>query len=557
MGHHRIYAVLLAVLLLVVIGRIVAVFTLYVHADEFVLLQRAVITQRTGALVGGGRPGLATLLLTPFAAACRNAVDTMVQARLLWTAVTAAMAVAFWALLRSALSGTRWRPVALATAVGLWVLSPPFLYASTQVRTDQPAILFGLLGGTALLASRRRAGWAAVAGLLFGVGFLFSQKLLYVGGLVTVLTAGQLALRVEWHARREVLRVAVAGGVFVLTVLGYRQLMGALATAPTLLPVAAGLSSFDFYRESVGWRYYQRMLPVLVPQVFVILGLVVLTLAWFRDRGRHTVELVVAWSVVAVGIVVLLFHAGRFSYFYMVLGLYPAAVGGLIAGPILDRLRSPRSRAFVLALVWLPLSVFGLLQAAVLTIPQQQQQRASLDWVERNFSLAASGFNNWGAFACRNDPFPIQFGAQIRAAFSGERREQRVRELLQEFRDRPVAFLIPPIESGYPEELREFWRTRYVHYYGGIHVPGRQVRGGPEWTGAFEVIVPGEYAWRAAATGSNPLEVEGHSLQPGSSILLSEQRLYSLALPEGGDGLLVLALPEPPERDTVEFFVGY
>jgi hypothetical protein len=549
----RVYAALVAFVLVIAGARIIGVFTLYVQADEFVLLQRAVTTERTGVLVGGGRPGLGTLVLTPFAAACRNAVDAVVQARLLWTGLTAGAALAFWFLLRGTVVETRWRRAAIVTGLGLWMLSPQVLYYSTQVRTDQPAIMFGLWGGVALLASRHRMGWAPLAGILLGLGFLFSQKLLYVAGLVAVLVMGDVFVRGP-RIRRDVGRAILAVAGFLLLLLGYRQALAQIAGAPTLLPVATELSNFEYYRMSLGWDRYRNMLPMLIPQLLALVGLLALTAAWARDRSWHGKELAVAWSVVAVGTAVVLVHAGRFPYFYMVLGLYPAAVGGLILGPLLERVGTPLRRGLVMASIWLPLVLYSVVAAAVLTgDTQQQQQRASLDWVERNFSPAAVGYTNWGAFACREEPWPVRFGAGLAAAFRGDAREHSTQQLMDAFRDRPVAFMIPPIEP-HPPELEEFWRTRYVHYYGGIHVPGRHVRGGAGWTGTFEAVVPGDYVWLAKEGAVGPLSVEGERVEPGRMITLHERRAYSLNLPQGGDGLFVIALEEPPAADPVPFF---
>jgi hypothetical protein len=549
----RLYAALAALVLVIAGARILAVFHVYVQADEFVLLQRAVTTQRTGALVGGGRPGLGTLVLAPFAAACRNAVDTVVQARLLWTVMTAGAAVALVFLIRTVVGPRPWRRAAVVTGVGLWVLSPHVIYYTTQVRTDQPAILFGLLGGVTLLSSRQRIGWAPVAGVLLGVGFLFSQKLLYVGGLVAVLAAGDAFMR-GLLLRRELARGALAVCGFLLLVLGYRQVIAHVAAAPTLLPVADGLSQFEYYRASIGWERYRGMLPLLIPQMLTLACLLAMTILWVRDRSRHGRELMVAWAVVGAGTAVALFHAGRFPYFYMVLGLFPAAIGGLIIGPLLERLRTPLHRGLVLAMIWIPLSTFGIGAAGALVGDKPlRQQRASLDWVDRNFPSDAVGYTNWGVFACRAELWPVRFAARLAAALSTEYRAKLTQDLLEAFRNRPVAFMIPPVEP-HPEPLQEFWNTRYIHYYGGIHVPGRSIDGGPGWTGTFEVIVPGRYVWRSTGIEPRPLEVDGRRIAAGASIGLDQQRYHSLHLPEGGAGMFVISLPEPPAADTVSFF---
>jgi hypothetical protein len=217
--------------------------------------------------VFGGRPGLGTLILIPFADGCRNAIDALVQARVLWTAMVVASAVAFWLLLRSVLPPSPHRAVALATGLGLWVLAPAFVRFSIQIRTDQPAILFGLLGGLALIASRRRIHWAPIAGLLLGIGFLFTQKLLYIAGLVGVLAIGQLLILDDWRTRREVWRAGLAGAAFLLVVLGFRAVMTRAGSPPAMLPIAGPLNEFAFYRERFGWWQYIAMLPTLIPQM--------------------------------------------------------------------------------------------------------------------------------------------------------------------------------------------------------------------------------------------------------------------------------------------------
>jgi len=231
--------------------RIRAIFSLNVNWDEFALLQRAILTEESGRIVGGGRPGLATLVLLPFAAECANAVDAIVRARMLWTVMVLASVGAFWLILREIVPESKYRGLAIGLGLSVWAIAPVFLRTSTQVRTDQPAVLFGLLGGLALLASRRHPAWALAAGGLLGIGFLFSQKLVYVAALVGLLAAGQLLLRGDWSARREAARALLAGGAFFLVVLGYRELTMRLAGGAPILPLEGQLRSFEFYREFI------------------------------------------------------------------------------------------------------------------------------------------------------------------------------------------------------------------------------------------------------------------------------------------------------------------
>jgi hypothetical protein len=544
----------------VCVGRVAAVFTENVNWDEFALLHRAELSAATGELIGGGRPGLATLLLLPLASDCRDALSALVQARLFWTALVLASVVAFLLLLRQVLPASPHKLLALVTGVGLWCLSPPFLRFSTQVRTDQPAVLFGLLGGLTLVASRQNTVWAIASGLLFGIGFLFTQKLLYVAALVGVLAAGELFIRADWKFRRETVRVLLTGAAFLLVVIGYRELMTTRGGEPSMLPLARSLNTFQHYREAVGWGVYGDMLPMLVPQIMTVMVLPMAAAGWMRQRGATGRELAVACGVMLLGSAIILFHAARFPYFYIVLGLFPATIGALVIGPVLDLLPTVRSRHVFVVLIWAPLALLALLQTAQLLGDDQSHQRASLAFVERNFSAEAHGFNPRAAFACRQEarPFPTWFHEQVRARFEKEpEATENTRWILEEFRARPVAFMIPPGEGEpYPAELWNFWKSRYVHYSGAVHVPGRQVRGRPGFSDAFEVIVPGEYVWRSSA-GSGPLAVAGSMLDPGAAIEIDEPGTYPIGLPEGGEGLLVLSLADPPAPDPRPFYTGW
>jgi hypothetical protein len=538
--------------------RVAAVFTANLNGDEFALLQRAEISARSGAVVGGGRPGLATLLLMPLAAGCRNALNALIQARLVWTGMVVASGVAFWFLLRAVLRPSKYRWTAQALGLALWVLAPAFLHSSTQVRTDQPAILAGLLGGRLLLASRHRPVWATLAGALFGLGFLFTQKLVYVAGLMGVLAGGQLLIDDDWKPRREILRATLTAAAFLVVVLGYRAVLQQVSAPPTVLPVSGALRTFTHYRETIGWVGYLLMLPTLVPQLTVVLFLPLAAVDWLRSRGRHGRPLAVGAAVLALGLGVLLFHAARFPYFYMVLGLFPATIGALVAVPVLERLPQRRNRITFLAVLWAPLVFFSFDQAAALLRDTQSIQRDSLAFVERNFPPEARGFNSLAAFACRRetDPFPVWVHEHVRARFGNEPdATENTRLLMQEHRDRPVAFMIPPLPwEPYPDELREFWETRYVHYHGAVHVAGRPITGGPGTTLTFDVFVPGAYVWLPSSGVAAPLTVAGHELDPGDVVVIDEPGVVPVHLPEGGNGMLVLALPDPPAPDPRPFF---
>jgi hypothetical protein len=149
---------------------------------------------------------------------------------------------------------------------------------------------------------------------------------------------------------------------------------------------------------------------------------------------------------------------------------------------------------------------------------------------------------------------PVMFPYHVETTFEGEDARERASAFIQQFRNRPVHYLIISPALPYPREVWEFWHSRYVHYFGAVHVPGREIAGGAGWRDLVEIIADGEYVWRTG--GEAPLHVGDHVLEAGGRVLLRRGR-YVLELPAGGEGLLVLRLPDPPAPDTTPFFVGF
>lgn len=536
------------VLLLLLAGRIYAQFTESINWDEFALFQRAYVTWSTGNLVGGGRPGLGTLLLVPFAAACNNAITSIVQARFIWTLMTVAAVASLWALLTAAVPSSRYRRLAVITGVGLWCLAPPFLRYSIQVRTDQPAILLGLLGGVALLASRRQPALALVSGVAWAIGFLFSQKLIYVALLCGTLAIGRLFMDRDFQPRRDLLRAVLLSTAFFVVLTGYDALMSRVGSGVALLPVTGGLSVFEYYRRDYGWVLYRQLLPVLVPQLFVLALLAAATVISLRrrmpDKSR---QLATAWGVATAGGAVITFHAARFPYFYMVLGLFIAAIAALLMPVLLERM-SPGGRKVLLSAVWVPLAFLAATQALLSMLDRQAVQRESLTFVDRNFPADARGFQPQGAFICRADPdpFPVRFRQNVVSEFRGPDAAERSARFIDEFRGRPVAFMIHP--GSYNDVIDEFWATRYVPYAAAVSVPGRRiVEPGTE----FEPIVSGHYVWHSP---NADLRIDGALVRPGERVPLTAGRVYRLDVRPGEDGMLALALREPPSPQESSFF---
>jgi hypothetical protein len=540
------------------LGRVVAVLTENVNWDELALLARADALVRTGMIQGGGRPGLVTAALAPIAAVCTDAVQGVVAARHFWSAMTLAMAGAFWALINAALPPGRTRWIAATTALAVWVLSPDFLRYSVQVRTDQPAILFALLGGLALLRSRQTASWALLAGVLFAVGFLATQKALYVIGLVGIVAGAWHLLRSDWNWRRELVRLGVCGASFVAVIPGYRALaQSAGQDRVSVVAVPAMQRVFEYYREFLGFRYYMDMLERNVPQLVALAILLVITLLWMRSRGPEWRHLAVGWFVVLAGAVVFVFHAARFPYFYLVLGLFPAAAAGFMVGPLLETTGTVRKASVAIVGLWAMLVATGPpFLAGMILVDDQDHQRASLRWIDEVFDPEARGFSSLSELVCQGDPdpFPNRFYQNVLFEFVEADGEPEVQRILDEFRGRPVAFMFEPRSHyPYPGHLWDFWRSRYIRYAHNVSIPGRDVRGAPGTITDFEVIVPGSYRWWPAEGQQGALVVGGDTLRSGDAVHL-DRGFVQLELPEGGIGIFAWALAEPPTPSEVSFF---
>lgn len=552
----RLHAAFWGLLIAFLAIRTIAVFTLNINWDEFALLQRAELAARSGAVIGGGRPGLGTLVLMPLAAGCTDAIGALTTARLLWTFITAAAVWAFWRLLFVTLPPSPHRWMAAATGIALWCLAAPFLRFSVQLRTDHPAVLMGLLGGLVLVKSRVRPLLALAAGILFGVGFLFSQKLLYVGAITGVLALGHVMLRDDVRPAREAARAAATLAGFLVVVFLYRAIVSVHTAPPSLLPVGGAMRTFEYYREAIGWRFYRDMLPLIVPQIICFILWLGIGIYWLLRRGIPTKLMLVTLLVVATGTGVVLFHAARFQYSWIVLGLYPATLGALTLAAALPVLERSLHRLIVLMSIWIPLLATAAGQAAFTVIDDQAHQRASLRFVQRNFAFDARGHSGLGAFVCREDenPFPVWFHEHLTARFNSEPAASQTTDwLIREFRERPVVYFVG-LQSWeqYPDRFKTFLDEHYVHYFGAVHLPGRSFSGGED-VQTFEVIVPGAYVWRSDPAAT-PLSVGGVSVPPGASVRL-DAGAYTVR--SDAPGMLVLAVEDSPAPDEQPFFTSW
>lgn len=540
-----------------VVLQVWAAFTEAVNWDETALLARSVKFVETGRLQGGGRPGLTEVLLVPFADGCRDAVSALRQARVLWVGLTLSILAGLYQVVRRTLSSLPSPKTYALFAVLLVAGIPVFLRWSLQVRTDQPAIAFALWGGVALLASRKRNGWAFVAGLLVGIGALFTQKAVYVGALVGLLAAIELWMdpdvsRHRWAALAR--RVVFGAAGFALTAGAYAYVLPLFVALPKPTSLEGGLNLFALYRKRIGFSVYISMLPTFVP--YFVVGLFA-TAALFQPpasvKSRRALH--GALAVVGLGVAVGVFHAGAFPYFWMTLGLFPAVAATLAADAVRLTLPNERSRRRVLLMAGGALLVQGTVAAVGRLDDTQAIQRNTLAFIARNLPPDARGYQTRKELTCRPDPapFPTIFMEHIVRNFNGERRDENIATVMREIRERPVTFMVENQWLHlFPAELSRFWSERFVPYFGALWVHGRWVTGNNAENADFEVLRSGRYRWIAEddAAGAQ-LVIDGELvLSPGEECSL-EAGVHRLEVLDGvGRGLFVLSLPEPPSGDS-------
>jgi hypothetical protein len=563
--------------------RIAAVYSAAGNWDEFGLFENTSITHETGTLTGGGRPGLAQLVVLPLVAGCDDEIEVLQRARLLWVFITLAFLIGV-GVLAGQLQPDRDRRAADALlAIGLLALVPAFLEWSIQVRTDQIALAGGVWGGVALLASTRRPAFALAAGILFGIGFLSSQKLLYVAALVGVCALAQLDFARRMRLKREVLRAGLCALGFAACLLAVYQTTTreiAVASDHTVLSTSVvrnGLSAFDFYRKTIGWSQYRAMLPTLVPHVVLLIALASATLvAWRRRRslgsGRSLESgwslesglslgsgLALAWLILILGVAVGSFHAAAFYYFWMTLGLFPAFAFAVAREPICDLLpRTGQTRRLAIAGFWLALAGPGILEMFAMLDDTQKVQRDSFDFIRENFQASDAGFQPESALFCRGDGQPLQhfFSADIYRKFGTPGSEPNQERLIQQFRAERIAFIVESFRlNQFPVEIRRFWADNYQPYRASVFVAGRRLGGRSGSSSAFELVAPGAYRW--LPTGSpQSITLDGQSLAAGEVVHLASGEHVADFPEDVPAGILVLALEEPPGLAPLAFYTA-
>ena len=166
--------------------------------DELVMLREAVERTRPASRFGDGVT-LAHGALSPLARGCRDAIATLGSARVLWL-VFSMLLLGALALLAAALAraagaergGAAWSAVVAVTTLAL---TPMYQRWALQVRIDQPAIAAALLGGVALLYSRRVLLLALLAGVLMGIAVCCSARAGSVVALALLLANAERRMR--------------------------------------------------------------------------------------------------------------------------------------------------------------------------------------------------------------------------------------------------------------------------------------------------------------------------------------------------------------------------
>lgn len=545
---------LLALILAFVVVHFVAIFRENVNWDELALLARSAQAQRSGVLVGGGRPGLATLILIPFVEGCTNSITAVVNARLLWSVFTFGYLGGIYAL-ASHIDGRRRWSTAGFVALGLIALVPLFQRWSLQVRTDQPALAFATWGGVVLLVSRRRAPLAALAGALFAVGFLFTQKALYLSALSGLLALGAAWLERDLRLRRDLARLvytaAGVGGIYAL----YRIILGALYDIPNIT-IAGSIQSARNYAH-FGWAVYEAALPLLVPHAIVILLLIVLTLRGFRGGHALFRPVVLGWSILVLGTIIVFVHSSRFPYFWMTLGAFFAMTAAVVVS-MLPQSLTTRTRRLLLAFLGLLLFARAVPGADEILEDTISQQSRSMAFANRNFPDTAIGFHPERGLFCRERPgdFTTYFLPIIKSEFTGDKGHDNMEAFAKSFRELPVAFMIDSFRLAlFPEPIRQFWANTYVRYTDGVMVPGRYVHGIAGTVIPFEALVAGEYTFHLPeGHPAETITVGGQLLKPGGIIQLPAGR-NDIVLQGAIDiGLVALRLAEPPQPETIQAF---
>lgn len=168
------------------------------------------------------------------------------------------------------------------------------------------------------------------------------------------------------------------------------------------------------------------------------------------------------------------------------------------------------------------------------------------------------GFHPEKALFHRHDPSPfgVFFYPHIRLIFFGADGSTNTENFIEEFRKRPVAFLVDSHRLRmFPPRVQQFWARHYVRYAEGVYVAGTMLKGDAGTKVGFEVLAPGEYKLILPAKHPKArIDIDGTTVEPGSTLSL-EAGVHRIELLDPIElALFTLNLPEPPDTSTFHPF---
>lgn len=532
---------------------VLALFTESINWDEFGVLRRAQTAAQTGYLQPGGRPGLGVLILMPFVDGCEDAMANSRLCRVVWLIFSLGYPAALFVLLRRFLSDVRGTTRGAGwdafTAVPLLVLVPLWLRWSLQIRTDQPASFWVLWAGYFMLRSESSLKWAAAAGFLSALGYLFSQKAAYTGLIVANLVVVHAITRTRpWSWRHWLQRCAWFLVPAVSAIVAFQLVVRASFDMPPAFDLNQGLSHLETHGSALDYKLYPYVLPDMIPHGLLMAGLLVASLPPFLRNVGHRAEIIAAWVTLLCGVAVACFHSSSFGYFWMTIGLFPATALALSMGSIRSLVARLPARPWAfhalygLGGAWL---VYQCIPTATSLLEDSQKgQREALAFVDANFGPHEIGYQAEGALYCRepSSPFGVTFSIHVFQDYYGPDHEQNVAAFIDKLRRTPVSFILQTHRVYMlPEEIRNFMVDNYVEYASRVRVAGKQI---PKGGASVEIFVPGIYRWEPAQPSD--LHLMGQVLKPGATTNLKPgvHQLRSEV-----SGILVRAMKGERQRD--------
>lgn len=551
--------------LLFLLHRLAAVSKVSINGDEFALLARAEHTFQSGELISGGRPGLATLVLVPFVSECTDSVAATINSRMAWLALTLSCVVGLFVLVRRWLhvSGLelKYGESAPVAAVALYVAMPSFIDYSIQVRSDQGALAFGILGACLALGTRWWSG--LLAGVMFAVAVLFTQKAIYVIAMAAWLTVMACWSRVATYRSQLRTEVQMLAGLVIGLSIG-AAFVGSVyyfgvPRPPSVMTsgavVADNLETMRLYAKMLGFRAYlteARLLPV-----HVLLAALIIGSGFFVLQNRYQKERIVLLTIsglwiltIAVGVL----HGSRFPYFLMTLGIFISVSLGIGLPVSLQMFEKKKVR---------PLLIMGLTLLFVMALPMlltqsndtQSNQRNAMRVVQDPGLRGLRGWQNEGALFCKHDPDYKDALFTLFINQLGEAGPGSFDQFLDDFRDRPISFIVDSYRMvNYPSEVRRFWSEHYVAYRDGVLLAGFPIAAG-EPSRSVEVISPGSYRWwPAPGRDREKVVVNNQQLSRGDTVHLAIGWHTLKGVSEKTAGILSLATVLPPDASRQPFY---